>query len=69
VEDIHEVSVVTGDIASKVVDDGAVPDGVVDGAGLLSDGAVKTWKKNWVGRGSSIGNKLVCGRLERRLLD
>jgi len=37
VEDIHEVSV--GDIASKVADDGAVPDAVVDGA-------VRIWKKN-----------------------
>ena len=66
-EDIHEVSV--GDIASKVADDDAVPDGVVDRAGFLSDGAVRTGKKNWVGRGSSIRNKLVCGRLEGRLLD
>jgi len=32
VEDAHEVSV--GGIAGKVADDGAVPDGVVDGAGL-----------------------------------
>ena len=47
-EDIHEVSV-----ASKVADDSAVPDGVVDGA-------VRIWKKNWMGRGSSIGDKLVA---------
>ena len=34
----------------------AVPDGVIDGAGLLSDGVVRIWKKTWVGRAASRTN-------------
>jgi len=63
VEDIHEVSV--GGIASKVADDDAVPDGVVDGAGLLSGGVIRIWRR--IGRARE--EQLVCSRLGGRFLD
>ena len=48
-EDIHEVSV--GDIASKVGDHGAVPDG---GARFLSGGVVGIWRRIGRGEGGAI---------------